>query len=186
MGWDGAQTALAVVAAFAGDSSDSFAWSTDAISFTQDDGRVEGSPVNSYAATFTVKLPGDDRYAWARFDLQGVYAGNDRPPEMGNCHVRCVEQSGWEPWVKMAVVFSGMPSAVGSAEDPRLQFRCHAEISIDVGVINPTDSHLNFVLEVNRYGQVECTDHNFEYGAGDVSYAPYLVYTYDVEQHGGL
>jgi hypothetical protein len=184
-GYDAVQTVLAVVSAFSGSSTDSFEWSSDAVSFTQPDGLVDGDFVSSYAATFSVKFT-EDHWAWAQFDMHGKYAPEGQPPEMANCHVVCAEYSGWADWLRLRVSFSGMPSAVGTADDPHVQFRCRAELSLHAGVVDPTDSHIDFVLDVDRYGRVECTQYSFEHGQGAVSISPYLQYSYDVEQHGEL
>jgi hypothetical protein len=184
-GFDAAQTVIAVLTAVEGSTSDGFDWSSDSVSFTQPDGLVEGETREETAAYFLVHLL-EDSYAYATFSMVGTYALGDRPPEMGNCRVVCREKDGWQSWVSLKVNFNGMPSAVGTAEDPKVQFQCRAEISINLGAIDPVDSHVDFVLDVDSQGRVACTRHHFEHGTGTVEYSPYFNYRYSIQDHGGL
>jgi hypothetical protein len=166
---------------------DGFAWSSDSCSYTVDHQPVVGYDVAAPAAIFTAHTSeaaalSDDVTAASTFLLHGTYADQDRPPGMADCRMVCSYDAGWDAAFGLSVHFGGLPTAVGTADDPRLRFECHAELRAAGDLAG---CQVDFLLEVNRFGEVDVVGYDFGYGQASVTAAGLFQLHYELTEHGG-
>lgn len=178
-GFDGAGLVLGLVEVVHdadGGAHDGIAWMSDHVSYTVDQRPVPGDELAVRAAVFSAyTVPGES--ASATFVLHGVFGSAEGAPEMADCRILCADHHGWGQWFGLSVGFHGLPTAVGTADDPRLRFQCHAELAV---AGDGHDCHVNFVIEVDRFGAVEVESYEFEYGEAAVTIGNQFQLYYDV------
>jgi len=121
----------------------------------------------------------------ATISITGTFApGGEHPPVVANVQMWCSEQTGnWGTGnSESELLFNAdaMPTAVGTPEDPHIEFRCRTELKIPQwdNVI------VHFQVWVNSIGMVSFGQPTYEYGRCDVyEYGTIRVVAYDANRH---
>jgi hypothetical protein len=142
-----------------------FTWRSDRITYLGDGASASAGECAVPAAAFTACSR--DHTAWASFDLHGGFDADGWAPVMAGCRMICTDHTGWGAWFGLSVAFSGWPTAVGTAEDPRLRFQGRADL------VAAADGRplvqVAFVLGIDRRGAIEVDGYEFELGEAAVT-----------------
>ena len=122
----------------------------------------------------------------ASISLKGFFdAADEGPPVLANVRLVCDQQSGdWgtgRNQSELHFTAQGLPSAIGSLEEPHLQFQCRAQLNIP----QLDNVIFHFVLDVNSIGYAQFLQQDFEYGRCHVYQDGLaLVLDYRASEHG--